>query len=292
MIYEGVEGSTNLKTVYNKFNREYFDKALPTIKLQWSGKLKVAVGRAMVTYVPIAPLIGRKIKRSKWDKYDTEMKVSDVKINMDSLKIQLSTQNDLSKEDVDTIMLHEMVHILLYTQRKLQSHHGSSEFDGWIFKLRELTGYEIPLKESTFKRSPKLAAKQGLVAVFHSPNGDLGLSLYSKNLIKNKWFVFLEMITGIVHQSAKLSKVEMYVVTHPVVSALSAKSALKSVSWEYPDGDDHTSAHEIMKTGTKFAEIAKNHSWITPQIAGATDSGRKTYQYSWLGGGKPKLSIV
>ncbi len=293
MIYEGVEGSIKLKTVYNKFNREYFGKKLPPIQLQWSGKLKVAVGRAMVAYVPMAPLMGKKRRLLGAG----EMRPQDVKINMKSLKIQISTQNDLSKEDVDMVMLHEMVHILLYTQRKLDSHHGSSEFDGWIFKLRELTGYEIPLKESTFKRSPNLAAKQGLVAVFHSPDGKMGLSLYSQNLIKKKWLVFFEMITNIVHRSAKLSKVEMYVATHTVISALSAKSALKSISWSYPDGDnDFTSALEIMKTGKKFAEIKKSHSWITPHIAGATDSERNTFQYNWadvsISQYKPKLTIV
>jgi len=275
MIYEGVEGSADLKKIYKRLNKNFFSNQLPTIKLQWSGKLKKSIGRAMVSYK------GTKVKPSFMDKYSDEIEVSNIELNMASLKIQIGKGWDLSKDDVDAIMLHEMVHILLYTQKKIKSHHGTAEFDGWILKLREMSGLQVPMKESTFTISPKLAAKLGLVLVFQLQNGDYGVIQFSIPSFKKKWLAFLGMANRVVQSSNRVFQIDFYMVSHAFNSVHAPTRSLNKISWSYPDGPKNwTTAFEIMRQGKKFGEITKGTgAWLTPHIAGVTDSNGKTYRY-------------
>ena len=111
-IFEGREGTTDLKKMYAQFNKMYFGGSLPSIKLRWSGKLKTAVGKASVSYV------GKKIRRNRFNVYMQEIPVSDIEIDFSSLRIGISTMFDLLVKDIKAVMLHEMAHIKLYTQKK------------------------------------------------------------------------------------------------------------------------------------------------------------------------------
>ena len=145
-FFEGIEGSEDLKKLYKELNQQHFGGQLPNIPVKWSAKLKRAIGIAKCTYK------GQKLQSavySKFSKYVDEIPIeTNIEINMNSLEIGISTINDLTLDDTKAILLHEMVHILLYTKRKIHEHHGSSEFDGWIKKLRADTGLNIPMKES------------------------------------------------------------------------------------------------------------------------------------------------
>ena len=180
-LHEGVEGQTNLKTMYKELNNEFFSGALPSIKLKWSGRLKRAVGQASVSYK------GQQVDRSLTNRFaqfmDSIPISQDIELNMKTLGISMSTAFDLTLDDTKAVMLHEMVHIALFLKKKLGGHHGTPEFDGWIKKLSEQSGLKVPLREADFKASPKLQAKEGYVMVIVQNDGKYGINSYSKNFL-------------------------------------------------------------------------------------------------------------
>ena len=241
MIFEGVEGQLNLKTLYNQCDKKYFAGAMPKCKVKWSGKLKRAIGRAHVRYR------GESVRRSAGsgllNRLSKEIPQADVKIVMDSLEIAIATMNDLTKDDTTAIMLHEMVHILLFSQRKLGGHHGTSKFDGWIKRLRKESGLNIPFKESSFKKSPKLKAKSAYVALIYQRDGKVGACTYAKKLVySDKFESMLERMTKMYFR-----RMAIYFVSHPIVNTLPSKRTMRSVTWHNIEESD---AKEIEKKGS------------------------------------------
>jgi len=267
-IKEGVEGSANLKTIYKDYNREYFGSSLPKIKLKWSGKLKRAIGRARVNYKSTGYLVKGSLG-SLMSKYSNEMQPQNVEINMDSLEIAISTMNDLSLDDIKAVMLHEMVHILLYSQRKITyEHHGTPEFDGWIKKLRTATGLNIPFKESSFKASPKLSTKEGFVVKINHPDETFGLLSYTKQFWQKSWLEWMDMMQRILKKTYKIQSLEMLKVNHPVVSTLTPRRSLHGLSWIQIDSD---TANEITRKGTIFGKLNKMGGFIEPRVFGVNE---------------------
>ena len=118
LLFEGKEGAVNLKSTYTRLNKQYFGGALPMIKLDWSARLTNAVGKAYVAYMQR----GRSRSRSMSlliNRYAAEIAVQDVEIDMKSLKITVSKKYDLTANDIDAVMIHEMCHIKLYIDRKI-----------------------------------------------------------------------------------------------------------------------------------------------------------------------------
>lgn len=268
-VNEGDEGSANLKSIYKDLNTSYFSGGLPSIKLRWTGKLKKAVGQAYVSY--IRPAGSKRRRKSALDKFASEIPIQNsIEINMSSLEIRMSKTFDLSMNDIKAVMLHEMVHILLYTQKKLGGHHGTAEFDGWIKKLRDLSGLNVPLMESNFKKSPKLTAKEGIVAVVYGNQvGKVGVSGYSINKISKDWLSMAEILTNHISHSSKVRKIEMYKVSHPIVSAIGAKRTFKGLSWSW---EDESIIKEIIAKGTIFFVADKQGGWLVPKKIGISIS--------------------
>jgi hypothetical protein len=254
---EGVEGSANLKKLYKELNQEHFGGSLPTIPVKWSGRLKRAIGIAKCSYK------GQKLQTgltSRFSKYLDEIPIEvDIEINMKSLEIGISTMNDLTLDDTKAILLHEMVHIHLYVKRKLQDHHGSAEFQGWIKKLRGSTGLDIPFKESSFKSSPKLSAKEGLIMVIKELSGKYGLAGYTKPFMQKKWLLFSQTVARIIANSGKTAQADMYIVKHPVVNTVPMKRTHKGLSWMITDEE---TVNEIIKTGKHFFHADKGGAWL------------------------------
>ena len=258
---EGVEGSANLKKLYKELNTEHFGGGLPTIKLKWSGRLKRAIGVAKCSYKGVK--LDKGIS-SKFAKYMDDIPISsNIEIDQKSLEIGISTQNDLTVDDVKAIMLHEMVHIYLYTKRKISPHHGTPEFDGWIKKLRSETGLNIPMKESSFKKSPKLQAKEGYIMIIKEMSGRFGISGYTKNFIHKKWLLFAKTISRLVAMSGKTAQVDMYIVKHVVVNTVQMKRTHKGLSWNMTDEE---TVKEIERKGKHFFHADKGGAWLDHDI--------------------------
>lgn len=256
-IKEGIEGSINLKSIYKELNQKFFYGELPNITLKWNGKLKRAVGRAFVRY------LGTKTSYS-FVKYLDEIPTSQVQIQMNTLKIDISTAFNMQLEDIKAVMLHEMVHILLYTKKKLGDHHDSSEFKNWIKKLREESGYNIPFKESNYKSSPKLQAKEGLALVLYLYDG-YGITTYSENFLIRNWLMFAKVVGRIIGKSSRIRMAEMYKVKHPIISSVTAIRNLKKISWH---NIEVNVVDEIKKSGKYFFYANKSGGGINPRLIG------------------------
>lgn len=265
MITEGVEGQVNLKQLFNKCNKDYFSGSVPPCKLEWSGRIKRAVGRAHVRYK------GTAYKNSPMDKYLPELPAQNIEIMMNSLKIQISKSFDMSDDDLTAVMLHEMVHILMFSQKKVGGHHGTSEFDGWIKKLRQMTGIKIPFLESEFTPSPKLQAKEGLVLIVFLRNGEYAYTTYSANFMKNNWLMFAKVIGGHIARTSKYKKAEMFKVSHPAVSSVSPKRSLKSLTMNHISERE---VKEIIQKGTLFFQVEHGQGgWINALKGGLPHHG-------------------
>jgi hypothetical protein len=243
-LIDGVEGSQNLRTIYDESNKKYFGNALPKIKVGWDGRLKRAIGRARVKYVRG----GFGVKPE---------------INIGSLGISLSKSFDLSYNDTVAVMLHEMVHIQLYTNGNLGKHHGTSLFDGQIIRLRKEIGINVPMKESSFKTSPKAVATEGYLAIIHT-SGGLGLSVYSNPFIKKNWRGLGEFLKRFI-PSGKVRKMELWKVKHQVIKNSTKKRSLKRISWT---GLSNQEADSIRKSGFQWAEFGPGKSYIDGRKAG------------------------
>ena len=272
MIVEGIEGVAPLPSIYKDLNKEYFGGVLPSIPVKWSGKLKNAIGQASVSYRGF-----KKQRGNSLGMYMSEIPVADVTINSSSLTIKLSKAFDLQLPDIKSVLMHEMVHILLYTKKKIGGHHGTPEFDGWIKKLRNESGYNVPFKESDFKKSPKLKAKEGLVMLIFPMSGEPGISVYSKNFFQKQWGDFMRRMARQVAHSSKVNRIEIYKISHPIVSAMGARRTSKGLSWQ---NTDEITVKEIQQ-GNQFMYIDKGGGSITPKVAGITtdriDVNKKWY---------------
>jgi hypothetical protein len=256
-LQEGIEGSANIKKVFKECNDLYFGGAIPNIKLKWNGKLKKAVGRAYVEWKGGSP---RKVSKFL-AKYQEEIPVSEnIELNMNSLQIDISKTFDLSMDDLKAVMLHEQVHILLYTQKKIGNHHDSPEFQNWIKKLAGQSGLNIPMRESDFKASPKLSAKEGYAMLIYDRT-NVGLTHYSKNFIVKNWLALGQFLSRMVGKSSKMSRVEMYKVKHPIIASEAPRRSLRSISWAWIDEE---TAKEIQQKGTKFLHMDKSGGEMRP----------------------------
>ena len=281
MILEGREGTTNLNTLYKQLNKQYFNGALPNIKVSWNARLTNAVGRAHVTYV------GQKISRSMQsliNRYAETIPAANVEIDMKSLSISISKKYDLSANDIKAVMLHEMVHILLYTQKKLGGHHDTPEFDGWIKKLIEQSGLDIPFKESAFKRSPKIAPKDGFVMLLRQSDGRYGISTFSTTWMFKQWFIFAETMTRIMNFGSKIQNLVFFRIKHRLIVDYPARRSLRKISWTLIDDE---LAEEIKKKGKFWGEAFKGGGRIEPHLVGMGDKEIKKVPIELGKDGKP-----
>lgn len=242
-LFDGIEGSQQLQPIYKELNTKYFGNSLPNIKVAWDGRLKKAIGRARVKY---RTLIG-----------------SRPEINMGSLGITMSKSFDLSYEDLSAVMLHEMVHIELYIAGQLSKHHGTSLFDGQIRRLRKESGLNVPMKESSFKTSPKAAAKEGYLAVVHAGSGT-GICVYSTPFIKKNWRQLVSFLGEFI-PSGKVRKMELWKVNHPIIKNSTGKRSLRQVSWSPKTTEE---VEGIKKSGVQWAEFGAGIKWERGKTVG------------------------
>lgn len=264
-LIEGKEGTTNLKNLYKQLNKEYFAGSLPNIKVSWSGKLKKSIGRAGVRYFGRA-----QIEHALLAKYSETIAVSNVEIDMRSLKITLSKMFDLSTNDIKAIMLHEMVHIKLYTENKLGMHHGTPEFDGWIKRLSDQSGLEVPLKESNFKKSPKVKGKEGIAMILTQGDGKHGIATFTIPFMKKNWLIFAKTMTRIMNRSrGRITRMAYFKINHTAIVEYPAKRSLRKISWTMIDEE---LAREITKKGAIFGYSEIGGGRIIPNVIGIREN--------------------
>lgn len=242
-IFDGVEGSENIRVMYDELNKQYFHNSLPKIKVAWDGRLKRAIGRASVKWINL--MGGRQ------------------EINMSSLKITLSKSYDLNYQDTTAVMLHEMVHIELFVAGNLGKHHGTGAFDFEIKRLRKESSLNVPMKESNFKSSPKAVAMEGYIGLIHTPGG-IGLTVYSTPFIKKSWRDLTNFLTRFI-PSGKIRRMELWKIKHPVIKTSTKKRSFKRISWSIISNQELES---IKKSGFKWGEFSPDTKMVDSKRAG------------------------
>ena len=242
-LIDGVEGNQNLPSMYDELNKQYFGNSLPKIKVKWDGRLKRAIGRAGVKWVNV---MGRKPE-----------------ISMSSLNISMSKAFDLQYNDVVAVMLHEMVHILLFIHGNLTQHHGTGEFDGVIRRLRKESGLDVPFKESSFKSSPNAPAMDGYIAILDTTGGT-GITVYSTPFIKKNWRQLTQFLSDFL-PSGKIRKMELWRVKHSIIKTSTKKRSLRQVSWNIRPNDE---IEAIKKTGVQWASYGAGKNYVDNKKAG------------------------
>lgn len=266
-IAEGREGSYDLKALYKKLNKMYFGGSLPNIKVVWSGKMKTVVGKASVQY---ARAISKKeMGSARFAMLLPEIPVvPNLELDNSTLRIGISTNYNMSVADIKAVMLHEMVHILLYTQKKVVKHHDTPEFDGWINKLRDKSGLEIPFKESHFKKSPKVKGKEGYVIIVHERSGRKGIATYTKSFMESKWLLFAKTMTRILNTSSKVGLIEYFKIKSPIIALYPAKRSLRKISWQIVDDE---TIQDIKRKGKQWGYAEIGGGRISPHSVGMRD---------------------
>ena len=242
-LIDGVEGSENIALMYNELNKQYFGNALPRITVRWDGRLKRAIGRARVKWINV--MGGRS------------------EIDMRSLNITLSKSYDLNYNDTKAVMLHEMVHIQLYVNGNLGKHHGTSQFDGQIRRLRKESGLNVVFKESNFKSSPNAPAMEGYLAILDT-GGGTGVTVYSTPFIKKNWRGLHDFLGRFI-PSGKVRKMELWKVKHSIIKTSTKKRSLKRISWSITSNDE---IEAIKKSGFQWASYGAGKNYMDNKKAG------------------------
>ena len=135
----------DLKTLYQKYNRELFAGDLPpasTLKLGFSNRMKRATGmaKARATFTPQIRTLG---KRGIAMRQPLERGV-DYVIQNGTLSITMSTKLRYEEKDFFAAFIHEMIHIYLYWHGWPMEDHGQ-EFQRIATRMSAKSGLHIPL---------------------------------------------------------------------------------------------------------------------------------------------------
>jgi len=261
-INEGSEGKKDLKGMYAQLNKQYFGGSLPNIKVAWSGGLKLAVGKATVRYVGIHQ------KKNRYQQYMQEIPISNVEVDMSSLKIVVSKIFDLKVKDIKAVMLHEMAHIKLFYEKKFGGHHDTPEFNGLIQRLRNDSGLDVPFKESDFKISKNIKGKEGIVITIHMSDGRKGIATYTTKMIKEKWLIWAKNLQYVTGQSSKINRINFYKINHPIIVEYPAKRKTSGLSWTIIEEE---TVQEIERKGKQFGYTDKQGGSLSPHTIGIRD---------------------
>lgn len=178
----------------------------------------------------------------------------------------MSSKYDLSFKDIDAVMLHEMLHIKLFVEKKLGGHHDTPEFNGWINKLREQSGLDIPFKESSFKKSPKIKPKEGFIMLLKQGDGKYGISTFSTQWMKKNWMDFAETMTRIMNGGqSKVQTMVYFKINHRAIVDYPAKRSLKRISWTMIDEE---LAEDIKRKGKYWGESFRGGGKFSPHLVG------------------------
>jgi hypothetical protein len=119
------------------------------------------------------------------------------------------------------------------------------------------------MRESEFKKSSKIAAKEGYIIFVWDNTQQIGASTYTKNFIQKSWFEFGSTLSRFTSRSSKIQKIEAYHAKHSIMASLKAKRSLSSMEWRYIDEDIFK---EVQRTGKPFFYADKQGGILKPYV--------------------------
>jgi len=201
--------NTNLDTLYNKFNRKYFDNELPKVPISWNNNKRSG---GMV--------------KAKYNRSTGEINI---------ISFQLSKQFKMSEEHLHGIMMHEMIHVYLfhvgipYTTGKDKMH--GIEFMAKLRELRKKVPFDIPVTEEVSEMEVSDHIKMKPVVVIEiGPNSIIPVS--TKGFDSSDKEKFIQML------SRRIKNIEIYVSNSNVLSKFPVKRKLETVKGSYKISDD------------------------------------------------------
>ena len=127
---------------YRHFNDLLFDGKLPEIPVIWASLKNVGgVAEGKSRRDPSKPEPSRlAIRYGRADKRAHHTLVAD------SIRIRISSLYKRSALAIDKILIHEMIHVLMFTTGHLGEGHGNL-FKAELRRCSKIVGYEIPMKD-------------------------------------------------------------------------------------------------------------------------------------------------
>lgn len=220
-LVEAVEGKANLQLIFNFLNNKYFNKSIPKIKVKWSKKLKASIGIANAVLN------------------------DDGTLKKSSLAITISSVFSMDLRALQEIMLHEMVHIKLYTMGEYGDHHNLPMFKSEIDRIRNQSTLKVPYLETTLKPSDIIKPKSGYMMIFYLSGNRYGFVCYTKKVIDEKMEELTKKLNYNIKYNIELDKAELYLVSNSLVSVYTANRSIKLSFYKM----EEIEKDNIVKTG-------------------------------------------
>lgn len=144
LISDLFESETNydLQGRYDEFNRLYFGNELPHITVEMK-PLKTVGGMVKAAVKPIGPKTHPALIRLGHPKY------KDGELRLDSMRLVISTAYARLPGEIDSILLHEMIHVWEMAIAKVYYENHAKTFLEKRKEVMAASGIDIPLTDST-----------------------------------------------------------------------------------------------------------------------------------------------
>ena len=241
---------------YRYFNDLLFDGKLPEIPVIWAslktvggvaeakGKLDPSKPRPN----PLAVRLGREDSRSNWS------------VVPDSMRIRISSLYKRSALSIDKILIHEMIHVLMFTTGHIGEGHGRL-FKAEIRRCQRIVGYDIPLKDRV--EDAELAGDVkvrpfGVILIERKSGGYQYVMLPATVVeaaieeIRNRLSYFV--------QYNYFARAWVYIVSDQLWSEQSKKTTVQrsfGSKTKYLSLSDHAAIDDLHRNGTLLADVSK-----------------------------------
>ena len=179
---------TDLVRRYNHYNKMLFDGKLPQIPIRYA-KLKHAGGK--VLYIMIAPdprpnpVLIRLGRIGRYHGYS---------LKPGSLEMKISDTFSRSDEGLNSLMIHEMIHVYFASQNNFGVGHGD-EFINMADKLGQIVGFKIPLKDDIDIDVMELNANlKPIYVVIKNMGTHFNFAIFGKSFIENNLFKVVHIL--------------------------------------------------------------------------------------------------
>lgn len=168
-LNESADVNYDLQAKYAHFNKLLFDGKLPSIPIRWAtlknegGRVnaKIELDKSKPRPNPLYVRLGLEDSKSNWS------------LKPDTMHMTISDLYRRSEIALDKIMIHEMIHVLMYTTGHLGENHGEL-FQKEARRCGKIVGFDIPLKDNVegfeFSQPSKLKP-MGIVLVESNDRG-------------------------------------------------------------------------------------------------------------------------
>jgi hypothetical protein len=202
----------NIQAKYDKFNLLYFEGKLPKVPVSFE-PLKGVAGVVKYTTRRLgAALTAREVRMGK----------ENLSLNPETVRLILSNRFKRSEEDLDSTLLHEMIHVFfLMVANDLRENHGW-KFERMRIEISRASGIDVTRTEAMGDRELTDETKLARVGVlvFTRKDGRVSFMLISSKMAVDK---SNELRTIWESKGQYYTGVALYVVSTPIWTRMASK---------------------------------------------------------------------